>query len=64
MTHFVVKVIQLYLGPEVQHMIIPIGVIFYRCSCNGKILNRIIHSLYSIAFFTNILKNIPFLAQE
>ena len=40
MTHFVVKVMQLYLGPEIQHIIVLMGVSFDRCSCYGKILNR------------------------
>ena len=38
MTHFVVKVMQLYLGPKIQQIIILVGVSFYRCSCHGKIL--------------------------
>ena len=39
MTHFVVKVMQLYLGPKIQQIIILVGVSFYRCSCHGKIQN-------------------------
>ena len=43
-THFVVKVIQLYLGPESQQIIILLGLSFYTCSCYGKIRNRNTHS--------------------
>ena len=39
MTHFVVKVMQLYLGPELQRIIIFIDVSFRKYSCYGKILN-------------------------
>ena len=44
MTHFAVKVIQLYLGPESQQIMILLGLSFYRCSCYGKIRNRNMHS--------------------
>ena len=44
MTHFVVKVMLLYLGPEIQQLIILMGLSFYKCSCYGKILNRNTHS--------------------
>ena len=44
MTHFVVKVMQLYLGPEIQQIIILIRLSFYRCSCYGKIISRNLHS--------------------
>ena len=44
MTHFVVKVMQLYLGPEIQQIIVLVGLSFYRCSCYEKILNGNTHS--------------------
>ena len=44
MTHFVVKVTQLYLGPEIQEIIILMGLSVFRCSCYGKILTRNMHS--------------------
>ena len=44
MTHFVVKVIQLYLWPELQQIIIFVDVNFCRYSWYGKTLNRNIHS--------------------
>ena len=44
MTHFAVKVIQLYLGPESQQIMILLGLSFYRCSRCGKIRNRNTHS--------------------
>ena len=46
MTHFVVKAMQQYLGPEIHHIIIFMGVSFYRCNCNGKIPNENTHSQY------------------
>ena len=45
-THFVVTVMQQYLGPEIQHIIISMVVSFYRCNCYGKILNKNTHSQY------------------
>ena len=36
MTNFVVKVMQLYLGPEIQKIIIFIDVRFYTYSCYGN----------------------------
>ena len=45
-THFVVTVMQQYLGPEIQHIIISMVVSFYRCNCYGKILNKNMHSQY------------------
>ena len=44
MTHFVIKVMQLYLGPEIQEIIVLVGLSFYRCSCYKKILNKNAHS--------------------
>ena len=44
LVHFAVKVMQLYLGPEIQHIIILTGVSFYRCSCYGEMLNKNTHS--------------------
>ena len=44
MTYFVVKVMQLCLGPEIQQIIILMGVSLYRCSRYGKTLNRNTHS--------------------
>ena len=40
MTHFVVKVKRVYLGPEIQHIVIIMVVSFYRCCCYGKILDK------------------------
>ena len=39
MTHFVVKVMQLYFRPETQQTIILMGQSFYTCSWYRKILN-------------------------
>ena len=36
MTHFGVKVMQLCLGPEIQQIIILMGVSLYKCSCYRK----------------------------
>ena len=44
MAHFVVKAMQLYLGPENQQTIILIGVSFYTYGSYGKILNGSTHS--------------------
>ena len=41
--NFVIKVMQLYLGPEIQKIIIFIDVRFHTYSCYGKILNRSNH---------------------
>ena len=40
MTNFVVQVMQLYLGPEIQRIITLLGLSCCRCSCYGKILNE------------------------
>ena len=41
MRHYVVKVMQLYLGPQILHTVIPTCVSFYRCSCYGKYVIKI-----------------------